>query len=67
MNLSLTTANTADHTKKVFTNARLFLGYCTGTSWFLLPQSKLSPIRLRYNLLDVTLQTSQSPRYDLGI
>lgn len=30
MILSLTTANTAGHTKKVFTNAILFLGYCTG-------------------------------------
>lgn len=30
MILSLTTANTAGHTKKVFTNAMLFLGYCTG-------------------------------------
>ncbi|KAF2164094.1 hypothetical protein M409DRAFT_25441 [Zasmidium cellare ATCC 36951] len=28
--LSLTTANTAGHTKKVITNAVLFLGYCTG-------------------------------------
>lgn len=30
MVLSLTTANTAGHTKKVLTNAVLFLGYCTG-------------------------------------
>lgn len=30
MILSLTTANTAGHTKKVVTNAILFLGYCTG-------------------------------------
>ncbi|KAI1859669.1 uncharacterized protein JN550_011864 [Neoarthrinium moseri] len=30
MVLSLTTANTAGHTKKVVTNAVLFLGYCTG-------------------------------------
>lgn len=30
MILSLTTANTAGHTKKVITNACLFLGYCTG-------------------------------------
>ncbi|KAK5151718.1 hypothetical protein LTR16_004164 [Cryomyces antarcticus] len=30
MILSLTTANTAGHTKKVVTNAVLFLGYCTG-------------------------------------
>ncbi|CAK4030782.1 MFS allantoate transporter [Lecanosticta acicola] len=28
--LSLTTANTAGHTKKVLTNAVIFLGYCTG-------------------------------------
>lgn len=28
--LSLTTANTAGHTKKVLTNGILFLGYCTG-------------------------------------
>lgn len=28
--LSLQTANTAGHTKKVVTNAMLFLGYCTG-------------------------------------
>jgi hypothetical protein len=28
--LSLSTANTAGHTKKVITNACLFLGYCTG-------------------------------------
>ena len=28
--LSLSTANTAGHTKKVITNAILFLGYCTG-------------------------------------
>lgn len=28
--LSLSTANTAGHTKKVVTNACLFLGYCTG-------------------------------------
>ena len=28
--LSLSTANTAGHTKKVVTNAVLFLGYCTG-------------------------------------
>lgn len=28
--LSLTTANTAGHTKKVITNGILFLGYCTG-------------------------------------
>ena len=28
--LSMTTANTAGHTKKVVTNAVLFLGYCTG-------------------------------------
>jgi cyanate permease len=28
--LSLQTANTAGHTKKVVTNAVLFLGYCTG-------------------------------------
>ena len=31
MILSLQTANTAGHTKKVVTNAVLFLGYCTGT------------------------------------
>ena len=30
MILSLQTANTAGHTKKVITNAVLFLGYCTG-------------------------------------
>ncbi|KAF2719980.1 MFS general substrate transporter [Polychaeton citri CBS 116435] len=30
MVLSLTTANTAGHTKKVITNAVLFLGYCVG-------------------------------------
>ncbi|KAE8450448.1 hypothetical protein EG329_006523 [Mollisiaceae sp. DMI_Dod_QoI] len=30
MILSLQTANTAGHTKKVVTNAMLFLGYCTG-------------------------------------
>ena len=30
MILSLQTANTAGHTKKVVTNAALFLGYCTG-------------------------------------
>lgn len=30
MVLSLTTANTAGHTKKVLTNGILFLGYCTG-------------------------------------
>ncbi len=30
MILSLQTANTAGHTKKVVTNAVLFLGYCTG-------------------------------------
>jgi len=30
MILAMTTANTADHTKKVITNAVLFLGYCTG-------------------------------------
>lgn len=30
MILSLTTANTAGHTKKVLTNAVIFLGYCTG-------------------------------------
>lgn len=30
MILSMTTANTAGHTKKVVTNAVLFLGYCTG-------------------------------------
>lgn len=30
MVLSLTTANTAGHTKKVLTNAILFLGYCVG-------------------------------------
>ena len=30
MVLSLQTANTAGHTKKVITNAVLFLGYCTG-------------------------------------
>ena len=30
MILSLTTANTAGHTKKVVQNAVLFLGYCTG-------------------------------------
>lgn len=28
--LSLSTANIAGHTKKVVTNAALFLGYCTG-------------------------------------
>lgn len=28
--LSMTTANTAGHTKKVLTNAVIFLGYCTG-------------------------------------
>lgn len=28
--LSLVTANTAGHTKKVVTNAFIFLGYCTG-------------------------------------
>jgi hypothetical protein len=31
MILSLQTANTAGHTKKVVTNACLFLGYCTGS------------------------------------
>ena len=30
MILSLTTANTAGHTKKVLTNGILFLGYCVG-------------------------------------
>lgn len=30
MILSMTTANTAGHTKKILTNAVLFLGYCTG-------------------------------------
>jgi len=30
MVLSMSTANTAGHTKKVVTNACLFLGYCTG-------------------------------------
>ncbi|KAK5723959.1 hypothetical protein LTR17_013801 [Elasticomyces elasticus] len=30
MILAMTTANTAGHTKKVVTNAVLFLGYCTG-------------------------------------
>ena len=30
MILSLSTANTAGHTKKVLQNAVLFLGYCTG-------------------------------------
>ncbi|KAF2772103.1 MFS allantoate transporter [Teratosphaeria nubilosa] len=30
MILSMTTANTAGHSKKVITNAILFLGYCTG-------------------------------------
>lgn len=30
MILSMTTANTAGHTKKVITNGVLFLGYCTG-------------------------------------
>lgn len=32
MILSMSTANTAGHTKKVITNAILFLGYCTGKS-----------------------------------
>jgi len=32
MILSMSTANTAGHTKKVVTNAILFLGYCTGKS-----------------------------------
>lgn len=32
MILSLQTANTAGHTKKVVTNACLFLGYCTGNT-----------------------------------
>ena len=34
MVLSLQTANTAGHTKKVVTNAVLFLGYCTGNGMF---------------------------------
>lgn len=37
--LSLVTANTAGHTKKVVTNAFTFLGYCVGMSTFLFPSS----------------------------
>ena len=38
--LSMSTANTAGHTKKVITNAILFLGYCTGMSMTNLPSPK---------------------------
>ncbi|KAI8626408.1 putative MFS allantoate transporter [Xylariaceae sp. FL1651] len=49
--LSLQTANTSGHTKKVVTNAVLFLGYCTGND-IIGPFFYLS---------------SQTPYYELGI
>ncbi|PGH27238.1 hypothetical protein AJ80_01195 [Polytolypa hystricis UAMH7299] len=46
--LSMTTANTAGHTKKVVTNAVLFLGYCTGNIagpfFYLTEQSPTYPL-----------------------
>ncbi|KAI1169688.1 putative MFS allantoate transporter [Nemania sp. FL0916] len=55
MVLSLQTANTAGHTKKVVTNAVLFLGYCTGNA------NNFTIIGPFFYL------TSQAPSYELGI
>lgn len=41
--LSLVTANTAGHTKKVVTNAFIFVGYCTGKAHSLVSQRRSSP------------------------
>lgn len=57
--LSLVTANTAGHTKKVVTNAFIFLGYCTG---LLSSCSFHQPHRLSPSCADKPLQaTSQDP------
>ncbi|KAL9088769.1 MAG: hypothetical protein Q9165_006078 [Trypethelium subeluteriae] len=52
MILSLSTANTAGHTKKVFTNAVLFLGYCTGNI-IDGPSTDISAWDLEYDLLSL--------------
>lgn len=57
--LSLTTANTAGHTKKVITNGVLFLGYCTGEMLGLL--SNLPQLEADI-LSQATLQAHSSTR-----
>ena len=46
--LSLQIANTAGHTKKVVTNAVLFLGYCTGNIAGMFSGDLFSPLIGRY-------------------
>ncbi len=50
MILSLQTANTSGHTKKVVTNAVLFLGYCTGNGK--LPTLVMRTYELKMMLID---------------
>ncbi|KAI0009019.1 putative MFS allantoate transporter [Xylariaceae sp. FL0662B] len=64
--LSLQTANTAGHTKKVVTNAVLFLGYCTGNVRVETPFLPLSMLPL-YIVGPFFYLTSQTPYYELGI
>ena len=56
----------AGHTKKVVTNAVLFLGYCTGKFTILYTQID-TDIRLGNIAGPFFYKTSQSPTYELGI
>lgn len=71
--LSLVTANTAGHTKKVVTNAFIFLGYCTGKSELATHSQDgivfsgpdhLSPGNIAGPFF---FKTEQAPQYPLGI
>ncbi|KAL9609244.1 MAG: hypothetical protein Q9167_005979, partial [Letrouitia subvulpina] len=66
--LSLQIANTAGHTKKVLTNAVLFLGYCTGNiaGPFFYKTSQTYELDLLFPYAFGT-KTDQKPTYPLGI
>lgn len=78
MIISLVTGNTAGHTKKVLTNAFLFLGYCIGTHLAVFYNTMSTTLALRAtpqlttdstgNILGPFFyKTEQSPSYPLGI
>lgn len=67
--ISLVTGNTAGHTKKVLTNAFLFLGYCIGEYiWHhLLFLSGMADFRTGNIVGPFFYKTDQAPSYHLGI
>lgn len=69
--LSLVTANTAGHTKKVVTNAFIFLGYCTGKLAKTRSHTQSSHLLTRDTPGNIAgpffFKTEQAPEYPLGI